>query len=143
MSRITPIVSSLRLIFSSRKIADQMGEIEHRLNKRSDRYERAIDDRIDERFESVERRLEAHELRTDQYMSQRRVEIIDRADVMLQIFEQRLDQRRREIQALRETLAGRDAAAKPGAASNGSSSFEDQPSSGAPIERYPKELYID
>jgi SAM-dependent methyltransferase len=162
------IAHNLRLILS-RKITDQIGEVERRLNERSDRYERAVDTRIaerdsalnerfadaqrhlekllderarsidlrldekferlehhtDERFEAVERRLdsrlEAHERRTDKYLLQSRLEIVDRTDLMLQIFEQRLDQQRREIRALREALAGHNDAAKSGARTNGSS----------------------
>lgn len=168
----------------SRKITDQIGEVERRLNERSDRYERAVDTRIaerssavdarieerfatiqeqisvrlderfderaravdlrlddrftkferhtDERFDAVERRLdsrlEAHERRTDKYLLQSRVEIVDRTDVMLQIFEQRLDQQRREIRALREALAGRgDAAKNGGQATSGSAYTPDIP----------------
>ncbi|HEY9435126.1 MAG TPA: methyltransferase domain-containing protein [Blastocatellia bacterium] len=138
MGRITSIAHNLRLIFS-RKLTDRIGETENRLIERADRYEKAVDLRLDERFEAVERRLderletverrldermEAHERRTDNYLLQSRVEIIDRADVMLQIFEQRLDRQRREIQAMREALAARDAGAKN---SDGSSDSEARP----------------
>src|SRR5215510_12793675 len=159
MSRITSIAHNLRLIFS-RKITDQMGEIERRLNERSDRYERAVDERqsnlderarslelrLDERFENLERntdkrfeaierrlddRLEAHERRTDKYLLKSRLEIVDRTDVMLQIFEQRLDQQRREIRPMREALEGRNEAAKNGgqitAASNSAIALPDAP----------------
>ncbi|MGH9937664.1 MAG: hypothetical protein ACREAM_15565, partial [Blastocatellia bacterium] len=197
MSRITSFAHNLRLIFS-RKITDQMGEIEHRLGERSDRYERAVDVRIaerssaldarleerladvqdqvgarmderfderarsmdlrlderfeklerhaDERFEAVERRLdermEAHERRTDKYLLQSRVEIVDRTDVILQLFEQRLDQQRREIRAMREAIEGRDAAAKNGGQSNGSpnpapNSTPDTPDVSAPNDKQP------
>jgi SAM-dependent methyltransferase len=61
-----------------------------------------------------------------------RIEIIDRTDVMLQIFEQRLDQQRREIQAMRESLAARNDAAKNSPQSNCSSNSEAQPSHDAP-----------
>lgn len=68
--------------------------------------------KADERFETVERRLdermESHERRTDRYLLDSRTDIVDRTDVMLQIFEQRLDRQRREIRALREELARRD-----------------------------------
>jgi len=165
MSRIASIAHNLRLIFS-RKITDQMGEIERRLNERSDRYERAVDERfverssaidarveerllesqsrldvrldqrarsldlrLDERFEKLERhtdkrfeaverrldeRLQTHERRTDKYLLQSRMEIVDRTDVILQLFEQRLDEQRREIRAMREALEGRRDAAKNG-----------------------------
>jgi SAM-dependent methyltransferase len=138
MGRITSIARNLRLIFS-RKLADRIGEIEDRLSERADRYEKAVDLRLDERLEAVERRIderlgsvdlrldermEAHERRTDKYLLQNRVEIIDRADVILQIFEQRLDRPRREIQARREALTARDAGAKN---SDGSSGSEARP----------------
>jgi SAM-dependent methyltransferase len=51
--------------------------------------------------------LEAHERRTDLSLERNRVDIIDRADVMLQILEQRLDRQRREVSALRESLPRR------------------------------------
>ena len=125
MSRITSIVHNLLYILS-RKIID----IERRLNERADRYEKAVDKRLDER-------LEAHELRTDKYLLQGRMGIIDRTDVMLQIFEQRLDQQRREIRDLREALAGRDGAAKTGAESNGSSNFDTQQAYDSPADSAP------
>lgn len=187
MSRIKSLAYNLRLILS-RKITDQIGEVERRLNERADRYERAVDTRVaergsalderfderisalderieerfanaqdqigarmderfderarsidthlDEKFERLERhtdrrfeavesrldsRLEAHERRTDKYLLQSRTEIVDRTDVMLQLFEQRLDQQRREIRALREALAARSDAPKNGGQTNGSS----------------------
>jgi SAM-dependent methyltransferase len=176
MSRITSLAQNLRLIFT-RKITDQMGEVESRLNDRASNYERAVDARFDERnaaldarieerladterriderlderfdersravdlrlddrfaklehhtderFDAVEQRLdsrmEAHERRTDKYLLQSRTEIVDRTDLMLQIFEQRLDEQRREIRALRETLAHQNGAAKGDDNSNGSS----------------------
>src|SRR5262245_888399 len=135
MSRIRTIAHNLRLIFSS-KIAVQMGEIEHRLNLRADGYENAIDMRFDERFERLERRieerLEAHERRTDECMWKSRAGTVERTDLMLQIFEQRLDQQRREIRAMREALAAVAVAAKNSAQSNVSSGFETQPAPSAP-----------
>jgi SAM-dependent methyltransferase len=157
MSRITSFLHNLRLIFSQ-KITDRISEYERAIGrrlderfdhlqrhtdqrfeafeKRSDERTRSTDLRLDERFEVVERRiderLEAHERRTDKYLLQSRVGIVDRTDVMLQLFEQRLDKQRREIQDLRAALASRDAAAHTGAGSNGSSGFEAQPPPGAP-----------
>lgn len=155
MSGIKALAHNLRVLFS-RRLIDYLGEIEGRLNERSDRYEKALDTRLDEkftqndhrladserrldlrmddraraldqgldqrfsqleiktdqRFEVVERRLdermESHERRTDKYMLQSRTDIVDRTDVMLQIFEQRLDQQRREIRAMRESLASQN-----------------------------------
>jgi SAM-dependent methyltransferase len=58
--------------------------------------------------------------------------LIDRTDVMLQIFEQRLDQQRREIQAMREALSAHNDASKNSDKFNGSSNSEAQPAHGAP-----------
>jgi SAM-dependent methyltransferase len=72
-------------------------------------------------------------LETNKY----RAEIIDRTDVMLQIFEQRLDQQRREIQAIRKSLATGVDAAKNSARPDDSSGSETQPASGAPDDSAP------
>jgi SAM-dependent methyltransferase len=91
-----------------------------RLDERFDSYVRTTDNRFDDRFARAERtiderfaalekhtdeRMERHEKRTDANLKLNRADILDRTDVMLQIFEQRLDQQRREIKALREQLA--------------------------------------
>jgi SAM-dependent methyltransferase len=109
-------------------------DAERRMDERSQALDLRLDDRFrqmelksDERFETVERRLdsrlEAHERRTDKYMLQSRTDIVDRTDVMLQLFEQRLDEQRREIRALREALARQHANAET-ATSNG---FDPEP----------------
>ncbi len=97
------------------------------LDKRFDDRTRAVDNRLDDRFARIERqlderfeamekrtdaRMETHEKRTDYNLKLNRADIIDRTDVMLQIFEQRLDQQRREIKALREQLTKTPTAAK-------------------------------
>src|SRR5215510_6077391 len=153
MSIITSIAHNLRLILS-RKITDLVGDLEARMSERSDKYERtvdariderlarfedhvgkglderakAIDLRLDERFEIVERRLDAHlethERHTDKYMLQSRVETVDRTDVVLQLFELRLDQQRREIRALREALDSRLGAAKNGGRAGSQSGYD-------------------
>jgi hypothetical protein len=132
MTRIKSIARNLYFNLL-RRIADPIenrlnqraNEIEHNLNQRADKYERAVDMRLDER-------LEAQERRTDEYLLQNRVGIVERTDVMLQIFEQRLDQQRREIRALREALAARIEAAENSAPSNSSSDFEPQPALDVP-----------
>jgi hypothetical protein len=101
MSRIKSLSHNLRLFLVS-KITNPM---EHRLNQRADNFERV--------------------------QAQRTADIIDRTDMILQIFEQRLDQQRREIQALREALAARNDSAKNSVPSNGSSDLEAQPAPGA------------
>jgi SAM-dependent methyltransferase len=91
--------------------------MEFRLNQRADIYEKAVDARIEERLG---------------WANQCRDELLDRTDVMLQIFEQRLDRQRREIKAMREALAVRDVAAKNSGQFIGSSGSEAQPAPGAP-----------
>ncbi len=119
----------------SQAMDDRLAGIQRNVDERFDERARGIDTNLDhrfaqfeikadERFETVERRLdermEAHERRTDRYLLDSRTDIVDRTDVMLQIFEQRLDQQRREIRALREALArrGSPAAAQPAAAAS-------------------------
>ena len=98
------------------RIEDRFGRVDERFDERARAVDLHLDDRFarlevktDERFDAVERRLddrmEAHERRTDKYLLQSRTDIVDRTDVMLQIFEQRLDEQRREIRALREKRA--------------------------------------
>ncbi len=111
------------------RLANAQRQIDDRMDQRFDERGRSIDMRLDERFEKQERhtderfeaverrldtRMEAHERRTDKYLLQSRVEIVDRADLVLQLFEQRLDQQRREIRAMRDALSIRNDAAKNG-----------------------------
>jgi hypothetical protein len=87
--------------------------IEYRLSERADRYERAIDTRLDERFEAVEPRLNE---RSGSY----EIAVDARIDERLETHERRTDKyllRRNMFSLARKT--------------------------GAPILRYPKELYVD
>ncbi|HKC85145.1 MAG TPA: hypothetical protein VKG02_04155, partial [Blastocatellia bacterium] len=110
-----------RLVESQSRLDERARSLDLRLDERFENLER----QTDKRFEVVERRLddrlEAHERRTDKYLLQSRLEIVDRTDVILQIFEQRLDQQRREIRAMREALEGRNEAAKNGGRINSAS----------------------
>ena len=66
---------------------------------RVDDRQAGIDRRIDDRFRGLDlrmdERMEAHELRTDRTLELNREGIIDRTDLMLQVFEQRLDRFRK------------------------------------------------
>lgn len=112
----------------------QQAAIAQRLDERFDNFVRTSDNRFDDRFTRAERqiderfvalekhtdeRMERHEKRTDANLKLNRADILDRTDVMLQIFEQRLDQQRREIKALREQLAGLSASEGRAAQTNG------------------------
>jgi SAM-dependent methyltransferase len=67
--------------------------VEDRLNRRADVYEKTVDTRIDER-------LNRHE----DLIRHISVDIIERNDIILQFFEERLDNQRREIRAIRRAL---------------------------------------
>lgn len=112
----------------------QQVAIAQRLDERFDSHVRTSDNRFDDRFTRAERqiderftamekrtdeRMERHEKRTDANLKLNRADILDRTDVMLQIFEQRLDQQRREIKALREQLAQQHASAEGPVQTNG------------------------
>src|SRR5215470_8042345 len=120
-----------RSVESQLRLDERIRSLDLGLDQRFEKLER----HTDKRFEAVERRLddrmEAHERRTDKYLLQSRVEIVDRTDVILQLFEQRLDQQRREIRALREALAVHNDAEKNGGQSNDSSSPEADSASGS------------
>ncbi|MBS1789458.1 MAG: methyltransferase domain-containing protein [Acidobacteria bacterium] len=109
---------------------------EAELNQRIDERERAVDLRMDDRFGNIEKklderlhaleqrldkRLEAHERKTDAMIRQFSTDIVERNDVMLQLFEQRLDKQRRELKALRESGQPKVTAS---ASSNGDESGE-------------------
>lgn len=185
MSRFKSILRNLRLILS-REITDQIGEVETRLSRRADEYERAVDARLDERFNAlhqligerfaelqrhlderadnyesaldrrveerligVERRLDErfdektravdsrlddrfvkielqiderfnvldtrvddrmqrHERKVDAMIRQFSLDIVERNDLMLQLFEQRLDKQRRELREIKEAKPSAD-----------------------------------
>ncbi|MBI1763181.1 MAG: methyltransferase domain-containing protein [Acidobacteria bacterium] len=112
----------------------QLIALAQRLDERFDGHMRLTDNRFDDRFARAERqiderfvalekltdtRMERHEKRTDANLKLNRADILDRTDVMLQIFEQRLDQQRRELKALREQLAKQQAGGEVKAQTNG------------------------
>lgn len=74
-----------------------------RLDERLVRMERNIDQRFQTLEERTDARMETHERTVDGKLHQRSQDIVDRNDLMLQIFEQRLDRLRREIGALRQS----------------------------------------
>jgi SAM-dependent methyltransferase len=68
-------------------------EIEDRLNKRADVYEKTVDTRLDDRLNRHERLIR-----------QMALDVLERNDILYQLFEERLDKQRREIRALRQAL---------------------------------------
>jgi len=98
-----------------KQFAKNLKALDNRFDKRARALDLRVDDRlaqsernIDQRFDTLERRtdarMEAHERKVDGKIHQTSQDIVDRNDLMLQIFEQRLDKLRRE---LREATQGR------------------------------------
>jgi SAM-dependent methyltransferase len=71
-----------------------------RLDERFVRIERYIDTRFNSLEERADSRMEAHERLVDGKLHQRSQDIVDRNDLMLQIFDQRLDKMRRDLHTL-------------------------------------------
>ena len=99
-----------------KQFAKNAKTLDNRFDKRVRALDLRVDDRlaqierhIDDRFNTLERRtdarLETHERTVDGKLHQRSEDIVDRTDIMLQMFDQRLDQMRRELHALREVIA--------------------------------------
>ena len=100
------------------RVDERLENSERRIDERFDERTREIDLRLDDRFASSEKRIdekfvaqdhrldermERHERKTDAMIRQFSTDIVERNDVMLQLFEQRLDKQRRELKALRES----------------------------------------
>ena len=95
-------------------MSEGLKELNERLDERERKSDIRFDDRlvrteryIDSRFDSFEKRtdgrLETHERTVDGKLHQRSQDIIDRTDLMLQVFDQRLDKFRRELRSVNET----------------------------------------
>ncbi|MEO6724190.1 MAG: methyltransferase domain-containing protein [Blastocatellia bacterium] len=97
---------------------ERLAEIDARLEVRFEQRSRATDNRLDDRFAKTERqiderfggldqrtdeRMERHERKTDAMIRQFSTDIVERNDVMLHLFEQRLDKQRRELKQIQET----------------------------------------
>ncbi len=120
-----------RSVVIDRRLDDREAALDHRLDEREatlderidgrfDERTREIDLRLDERFATSEtridekfiaqdhrldERMERHERKVDAMIRQFSTDIVERNDVMLQLFEQRLDKQRRELKAIRESGA--------------------------------------
>ncbi len=90
--------------------------LDHRFDSRAASTDARVDERvagmdrhIDQRFQTLEERadarIEAHERLVDGKLHHNRQDIVDRTDLLLQVFEQRLDTQRRKLNSLRETSA--------------------------------------
>ena len=123
-----------------RRLDDREASLDQRLDSRFDERTRDIDLRLDDRFDKSEKRidekfiaqdhrlderLERHERKTDAMIRQFSTDIVERNDVMLQLFEQRLDKQRRELKALRESGSPRPQASTSATGDETSESTDD------------------
>jgi SAM-dependent methyltransferase len=117
-----------RLVEAEGRLDEGLSSTIGRLDQRFDQRTNAIDSRLDDRFVRMERyideryhlleqrtdgRLETHERTVDGKLHQRSQDLVDRTDLMLQIFEQRIDRLRRELSEL-----GRSSDRAPSSASD-------------------------
>ncbi|NOT61002.1 MAG: methyltransferase domain-containing protein [Acidobacteria bacterium] len=105
-----------RLAELMRTFEVRFDERTHALEVRADGRLNALDKHLDDRFVRLEKtadtRMETHERRVDGKLKTNREDLVDRTDVMLQLFEQRLDEQRRALRHLREQLAPRKSSPK-------------------------------
>ncbi len=107
-----------RLAGTELRLDQQFAEREEKIDRRLEERSRAVDNRVDDRMAKLERyiderfkaqedrtdeRIERHELKVDGMIRQMSHDVVERNDVMLQVFEQRLDKQRRDIRSLRES----------------------------------------
>ncbi len=107
-----------RLAESETRIDERLIASEKRMEQRFEERSRATDNRLDDRTAKIERqiderfavldghtdeRMERHERKTDAMIRQFSNDIVERNDVMLQLFEQRLDKQRRDLKQIQES----------------------------------------
>ncbi|MGH9802587.1 MAG: methyltransferase domain-containing protein [Blastocatellia bacterium] len=92
-----------RLANTEQRIDERMEAVDLRLDERFVGVEKNIDERFVALDERLDERLEHHERKVDAMIRQFSTDIVERNDVMLQLFEQRLDKQRRELKAVRES----------------------------------------
>ncbi len=85
------------------RFVERTREMDLRLDDRFARNEKHIDEKFVAQDHRLDERMERHERKTDAMIRQFSTDIVERNDVMLQLFEQRLDKQRRELKALRES----------------------------------------
>jgi len=102
-----------RLAAITENLDQHLKSLDQRFDQRALALDLRVDDRLvqverntDQRFEVLEQRtdarMEVHERKVDGKIHQTSQDIVDRNDLMLQIFEQRLDELRHQVRALRE-----------------------------------------
>ncbi|MBK8315770.1 MAG: methyltransferase domain-containing protein [Acidobacteria bacterium] len=105
------------------RIDERLKHVESRVDQRFEERARSVDSRLDDRFAKIERhfderfdaleersddRMEQHERKVDSMIRQMSTDIVERNDVMLQIFDNRLDKQRREMRQIRQNLEIRE-----------------------------------
>lgn len=114
-----------RLANSELRIDQQIHAVDLRLDDRFATAEKRIDERFVAQDHRLDERLERHERKTDAMIRQFSTDIVERNDVMLQLFEQRLDKQRRELKAIREGNQPKTAAPETSENSDGDSDSTD------------------
>jgi SAM-dependent methyltransferase len=112
-ARLASLLKRVDEHFDARSLAT-----DNRLDDRFARVERHIDTRFDILEKRSDDRMETHERTVDGRLHQRSQDIVDRNDLMLQIFDQQLDRFRRQLRSMDTKLGGRSSSAG-GAADNG------------------------
>jgi len=123
-----------RLTQADLRLDERLIESEKRIDERFEARSRATDNRLDDRFAATDRkiderfgildqrtdeRMERHERKTDAMIRQFSNDIVERNDVMLQLFEQRLDKQRRELKEVREAKQTAETSDQKNAQSDG------------------------
>ncbi|HMV50395.1 MAG TPA: hypothetical protein PKD31_21825, partial [Blastocatellia bacterium] len=112
-----------RLIGVEKHLDERVDNVERRMDDRFDEKVRAVDSRLDDRFVKIElqiderfnvldtrvdERMQRHERKVDAMIRQFSLDIVERNDVMLQLFEQRLDKQRRELREIKAAKVSAD-----------------------------------
>lgn len=86
---------------TDQRFAERSRDIDARLDDRLSKLEHHIDERFNQFEARTDDRMERHERKIDAMVRQMSNDIVERTDVMLQIFDQRLDKQRRAMRAER------------------------------------------
>jgi SAM-dependent methyltransferase len=81
------------------RFSQRAQDLDARFDNRASKLERYVDERFVQLEQSSDERMERHERKVDKMVRQMSTDLVERTDVMLQIFDQRLDKQRRELRA--------------------------------------------
>lgn len=81
------------------RFSQRAQDLDVRFDNRASKLERYVDERFGQLEQSSDERMERHERKVDKMVRQMSNDLVERTDVMLQIFDQRLDKQRRDLRA--------------------------------------------